>query len=67
MWTQTEHLLAGIFDVLRVANWQRSGRRANRPQAVPRPGDNTPERLGDGAVSIDDMREILDHWSDDGG
>jgi len=38
-WTLPEHLLAGIYDTLQGANWQRAGNRhAKRPEPLPRPG-----------------------------
>lgn len=38
-WTLPEHLLAGIYDTLQGANWQRAGNKhAKRPEPLPRPG-----------------------------
>lgn len=38
-WTLTDHLLAGITDVLNVISWQLGGdRRVPRPRPLPRPG-----------------------------
>jgi len=45
-WTVDTHLLAGCFDVLRAANWQRSGGKGRRPRPTSRPGDGSRERLG---------------------
>lgn len=40
-WGATEYLLAGIGDVLALANWQRSGsKKIKRPEPMPRPGDD---------------------------
>lgn len=33
-WSRTEHLLALIVDELRVANWQRTGKRTGRPKRI---------------------------------
>ena len=38
-WGTGEYLLAGIFDVLAGANWQRSGGKSKRPDPIARPGD----------------------------
>jgi hypothetical protein len=35
----TDHLLAGVVDELRVANWQRTDRKSPVPKPIPRPGD----------------------------
>jgi hypothetical protein len=37
-WGLAEQLMAGMFDALQVANWQRTGNRRNRPKPIPRPG-----------------------------
>lgn len=38
-WTLPEHILAGIYDTLQGANWQRAGNKhAKRPDPLPRPG-----------------------------
>lgn len=43
-WGDVEHLLAGIFDVLNVHNWQYAaahapkGKKPKRPKPLPRPG-----------------------------
>jgi hypothetical protein len=38
-WTEAEHLLAGITDVLLTANWQRAGAKGARPKPLMRPAD----------------------------
>lgn len=38
-WDVNSHLLAGIFDVLQTANWQRGGGKGQRPAPMRRPGD----------------------------
>jgi len=42
-WGDTEHLLAGIFDLLAGANWQRGGGKGQRPKPVKRPTDKKNE------------------------
>jgi hypothetical protein len=38
-WDVKAHLLAGVFDLLAAANWQRGGdEHAKRPERLPRPG-----------------------------
>lgn len=39
-WGIAEHLLAGVFDVLQGANWQRGGGRGTPPPPLDRPGVN---------------------------
>jgi len=64
-WDLQSHLLAGIFDVLAVANWQRGGdENAKKPERLERPGANKQvdagETLARGrAVSIEDMNARL--------
>ena len=36
-WGVTEHLLAGVVDVLQGANWQRSGGKGRKPKPLDRP------------------------------
>jgi len=33
-WSRIEHLLAMILDTLRAANWQRTGKKTNRPKPI---------------------------------
>jgi len=33
-WSRTDHLLALVVDELRIANWQRTGRRRGRPKPI---------------------------------
>lgn len=64
IWDLHGHLLAGIFDVLSVANWQRAGdENAKRPDRLPRPGV-TKYAEGDliahgKAVSVEEMNAQL--------
>lgn len=38
-WTLSNHLLAGVFDLLASANWQRAGdEKVKRPEPLKRPG-----------------------------
>ncbi len=64
-WTTTDHLLAGIYDTLRVANWQRGGGKGRRPKPIPRPGDNEPQVITGGSYSVDELRAILDEQNPD--
>lgn len=63
LWTVETHLLAGIFDVLAIANWQRAGgAERDRPTPLPRPGlpeDPGTETWTGKPVSIEEMNEKL--------
>jgi hypothetical protein len=64
VWDLHGHLLAGIFDVLAVANWQRGGdENAKKPERLDRPGVKKQidgQLLAQGkAVSIEDMNAQL--------
>lgn len=64
-WDLHGHLLAGIFDLLAIANWQRGGdEHAKKPDRLPRPGITTPAAEGEvlargKAVSIEEMNARL--------
>jgi hypothetical protein len=63
-WGLHGHLLAGIFDLLAVANWQRGGdENAKKPERIERPGVKKQldgQLLAQGkAVSIEDMNKQL--------
>lgn len=62
-WTTTDELLAMVFDALQIANWQRPGRKnLPRPKPYPRPGrDRGPKTYGT-ALSVEEMRVVLDNW-----
>lgn len=55
-WGESEHLLAAIYDLLNVANYQRivaSGKKgAKKPRPIPRPGANDREKFGRGAIPL---------------
>lgn len=63
-WDLDAHLLAGLFDLLQGANWQRAGNpRAKRPEPLERPGV---KRSGEGrvvkpkkALPMDEVRRRL--------
>lgn len=62
-WGLQDQLLAGIFDRLAEANWQRTedGQKGhNRPAPIPRPGvkSESSQQLGSGAMSLTEAR----HW-----
>jgi len=57
-WGLTDQLLAGIFDQLALANWQRAGnKKAKRPKPIPRPGVERDKRFGSKSMSIDEWRK----------
>lgn len=61
VWGAQEQLLATIADALHAANWQRAqGKERDRPKPIPRPGVEQVKQHGDGAVSMDEMRERLE-------
>ena len=51
-WGVSDHLLAGIFDTLQGANWQRGGGKGRRPEPIERPGGK--KRHSD-VNGVDDM------------
>lgn len=60
-WGLQDQLLAGIFDRLAEANWQRTedGQKGhNRPSPIPRPGikSESSQQLGSGAMSLTEAR-----------
>ncbi|WP_296245189.1 DUF5361 domain-containing protein [uncultured Rothia sp.] len=62
-WGLQDQLLAGIFDRLAEANWQRTedGQKGNnRPNPLPRPGvkSENSQQLGSGTMSLTEAR----HW-----
>lgn len=62
-WGLQDQLLAGIFDRLAEANWQRTedGQKGhNRPNPIPRPGvkSENSQQLGSGVMSLTEAR----HW-----
>lgn len=59
-WGPTEHLLAGVFDVLQVANWQRTGK-GSRPKPLPRPGKDVGKRLG-APRPLSETRDLFERW-----
>lgn len=57
-WGDSEHLLAGIFDLLAGANWQRGGGKGTRPKPIRRPTDKAQEtRYVGKAISLDEARK----------
>lgn len=65
--TTTNELLALVVHSLQAANWQRGGGKGPKPKRVRLNGepDADVERIGSAAMSIDDMRALLDDWGDD--
>ena len=66
LWGQSEHLLAAIFDALRVANWQRGeARRSDYPKPLPRPGVGPEaQQIGSGGLAMDEMAQKLG-WTEE--
>lgn len=60
-WTLTTYLLAGIFDQLAGANWQRGGGKGSRPKPIPRPGvtETEQKKVGKQAVSVAELDAFL--------
>ena len=60
-WSPVEHLLAGIFDVLRVLSWQIGGGKGNQPKPLERPGVERRGATHHGGkpISIAELRAIL--------
>ena len=63
-WGLSEQLLAALFDVLAVANWQRGGdNNAKKPEPLKRPGVSKQaggEVMAQGkAVPMDEMNTLL--------
>jgi hypothetical protein len=59
-WGRTEHLLAGVVDLLNILVWQPTSdgqKNRNRPSPIPRPG--VQRRVGHRTTSMDDMAEWL--------
>ena len=67
-WGVTEHLLAGVLDVLRWLQWAKTedgekGR--NRPEPIPRPGmESEKPQFGGSAMSLHEATEWLG-WGDE--
>jgi hypothetical protein len=58
-WSRVEHLLAGIFDVLRVMSWQMGGK-GKSPQPLERPGiERRGIHHGGKPLSLDEVRALL--------
>lgn len=64
MWGLPEHLLAAMYDTLRVLVWQntKDGKRnRNRPEPLTRPGISSKDKttLGNGSMSLDEAEAWL--------
>lgn len=52
-WSPADYMLAAAVDALNLANWQRTGKKHNRPKPLPRPADPRGNQTGRfGAVSL---------------
>lgn len=62
-WALEAQLLAGVFDRLVEANWQRSAdgqKGRNKPKPLPRPGvQGAGVRVGSGSMSLDEAKYWL--------
>lgn len=58
-WSDNEHLLAGIFDLLAGANWQRGNGKGSRPKPIKRPASKDDEVHFGKPVPIEEAREKL--------
>lgn len=67
-WGLTEQLLAAIFDVTQMGNWQRQGdNRAPRPKPLARPGVEPAEKkIGSSPLPMDEMARRLGWEVSDG-
>lgn len=74
-WGVGEHLLAGIFDTLQGANYQRAGGKGPKPKPIPRPGEKSSDKQltaapeGEGQLFVKDGFEMdsltideMDEW-----
>lgn len=62
-WGWVEHLLAAIEARSSQGNWQRGGGKGQRPKPMKPPGKANQQQFGT-AVSVDEMRAVLDAWDD---
>jgi hypothetical protein len=63
-WSRTDHLLASVFDAMRVLIWQNEnmGRKSptQRPRPLPRPGlDETPASRMGTPVPLEELKVML--------
>lgn len=63
-WSTSEYLLAMIADSINLGNWQRTGKRQNKPKPVPRPGEAPKGNVIGGKAnrtrSQEEIRDYLD-------
>lgn len=57
-WSVEAHLMAGMFDVLQWANYQRAGK-GRKPRPIERPGDERTQRIGRRGLSVEQLEERL--------
>jgi hypothetical protein len=57
-WTDTEHLLAAIFDAIQIGNWQRGHGKGQRPKPAKRPGQGE-KRYGNAIPFDEKAREMF--------
>jgi hypothetical protein len=53
--------LAVIADAVQIGNWQRTGKKRNRPQPIPRPGqdDRHRKKFGTASRTIDEAQAFF--------
>lgn len=62
-WGTTDYLLAGVVNLLAIANWQRAGdEHAPRPKPILPPGVTDPSVEGYGSDAIP-LRQFDDWWN----
>jgi len=62
--TVANELLAHVANLLAAANWQRGGGKGPKPKPIRLSGDDPDDSRIGTAVPIDEMRHLLDHWSE---
>lgn len=62
-WGLPEQLLAAVFDVLNMANYQRGGGKGSKPKPLPRPGvGDGNRRYGKTDLPPERVKEILEGY-----
>ncbi len=63
-WSDLEHLIAHVVDLLAAANWQRGNGKGPRPRLCPRPGQVDPDKkhYGKGALPLSEAAAFFKAW-----
>lgn len=56
VWSQSEYMLADLFDAIRHLGWNGRG---SRPKPDPRPGDRTVQKFGTKRMGLAEAQEFL--------